>query len=43
MGGMQIHNLATPYDVASISTSTIAPDNGINFDFDTSHAIFGLD
>ena len=43
MGPMQIHNLETPYDVASISTSTIAPDNGINFDFDTSHAIFGLD
>ena len=43
MGGMQIHNLATPYDVASISTSTIAPDNGINFDNDPSHAIFGLD
>ena len=30
-GNAQFHNLATPYDVASISTSTLIPDDGLNY------------
>ncbi len=30
-GGAQFHNLATPYDVASISAATLIADDGINY------------
>ena len=30
-GNAQFHNLATPYDVASISASTLIPDDGLNY------------
>ena len=30
-GKAQFHNLATPYDVASISASTLIPDDGLNY------------
>ena len=30
-GTAQFHNLATPYDVASISASTLIPDDGLNY------------
>ncbi len=30
-GTLQIHNLTTPYDVASISSSTVVADDGLNY------------
>ncbi len=30
-GSLQIHNLTTPYDVASISSSTLVADDGLNY------------
>ncbi|MDA7468442.1 autotransporter outer membrane beta-barrel domain-containing protein, partial [Candidatus Pelagibacter ubique] len=30
-GALLIHNLTTPYDVASISSSTAVPDDGLNY------------
>ena len=30
-GTLHIHNLTTPYDVASISSSTAVPDDGLNY------------
>ena len=30
-GSLHIYNLTTPYDVASISSSTVVPDDGINY------------
>ena len=30
-GTAQFHNLASPYDVASISASTLIPDDGLNY------------
>ena len=30
-GSLQIHNLTTPYDVASISSSTVVADDGLNY------------